>query len=46
MNILDAIVEHKRVEILRRKQKRPLSNLVAMPGYRRRTNGILSLIHI
>jgi len=41
MNILDAIVEHKRVEILRRKQKRPLSNLVAMPGYRRRTNGIL-----
>ena len=40
MNILDAIVEHKRVEILKRKQKRPLSSLSAFPHYRRKTNEI------
>jgi len=40
MNILDAIVEHKRVEVLKRKQKRPLSNLNTFPFYRRKTNSI------
>lgn len=40
MNILDAIVEKKRVEILKRKQKRPLSNLETFPFYRRTTNEI------
>lgn len=40
MNILDAIVEHKRIEVLKRKQKRPLSNLGTFPLYRRETNRI------
>lgn len=40
MNILDAIVEHKRIEVLHRKQKRPLSNLGTFPHYRRRVNPI------
>jgi indole-3-glycerol phosphate synthase len=40
MNILDAIVEHKRVEILKRRQKRPLANLGTFPCYRRKTNVI------
>lgn len=40
MNILDAIVEHKRVEVLKRKQQRPLSNLNTFPFYRRKTNTI------
>ena len=38
MNILDAIVEHKRIEVLKRKQKRPFSSLDALPFYRRETN--------
>jgi len=38
MNILDAIVEHKRVEVLQRKQKRSLSDLKSSPFYKRRTN--------
>ncbi len=37
MNILDTIVEHKRVEVLKRKQKRPLSNLSTFPCYKRKT---------
>jgi indole-3-glycerol phosphate synthase len=40
VNILEAIVEHKRIEVLKRKQKRPLSNLGAFPFYRRQTNPI------
>lgn len=40
MNILDTIVEHKRIEVLKQKQKRPLSNLNTFPSYRRRTNSI------
>lgn len=40
MNILDTVVEHKRVEILKRKQKRSLSNLGTLPFYRRKTNCI------
>jgi indole-3-glycerol phosphate synthase len=40
MNILDAIVEHKRVEILVRKQKRPLSSLPDFPHYRRKAHAI------
>lgn len=40
MNILDKIVEHKRVEVLESKQKRPLSSLNASPLYRRRSNVI------
>jgi len=40
MNILDAIVEHKRIELLKRKQKRPLSNLETFPHYRREINPI------
>jgi indole-3-glycerol phosphate synthase len=40
MNILDAIVEQKRVEVLIRKQKRPLSNLGTFPSYKRKTNKI------
>ena len=40
MNILDTIVEHKRIEVLLRKQKRPLSNLGTFPYYRRRVNPI------
>ena len=38
MNFLDAIVEHKRMEVLKRKQKRPLSNLNTFPFYGRKTN--------
>ena len=41
MNILDTIVEHKRMEVLLRKQKRPLSNLATFPNYRRKVNPIL-----
>lgn len=40
MNILDAIVEHKRVEVLKRKQKRPLPDLEASAYYRRACNEI------
>ncbi|MDX2430096.1 MAG: indole-3-glycerol phosphate synthase TrpC, partial [Bacteroides sp.] len=40
MNILDAIVEHKRIEILKRKQKRPLSDLQTFPHYQRAVNPI------
>jgi indole-3-glycerol phosphate synthase len=40
MNILDAIVEHKRIEVLKRKQKRPLSNLETFPHYQREINPI------
>jgi indole-3-glycerol phosphate synthase len=35
MNILQAISEHKRVEILQRKQKRPLQDLRSFPHYDR-----------
>ncbi len=38
MNILDAILEHKRVEVLTRKHKRPLSDLKSFPQYTRKTN--------
>ena len=38
MNILDAILEHKRVEVLIRKHQRPLSNLKSFPLYTRKTN--------
>ncbi len=40
MNILDAIVEHKRIEVMKRKQKRPLSNLESFPHYRGQVNPI------
>ena len=40
MNILDTIVEHKRVEVQVRKQKYPLSTLRTFPFYRRKTNAI------
>ncbi len=40
MNILDSIVEHKRVEVLKRKMKRPVTNLSTMPFYGRQTNVI------
>lgn len=43
MNILDAIVEHKKVEVMMRKQKRPLSNLKSFPYYDRKNNVIGSL---
>jgi len=35
MTILDAIVEHKRIEILKRKQKRPQESLADFPHYHR-----------
>jgi indole-3-glycerol phosphate synthase len=38
MNILDAIIEHKRIEILKRKQKRPLGSMEESPHYRRVTH--------
>ncbi len=38
MNILDTIVEHKRVEVLKRKQKRPITNLETFPFYGRKSN--------
>ncbi|MEN8158215.1 MAG: indole-3-glycerol phosphate synthase TrpC [Bacteroidota bacterium] len=41
MNILDTIVAYKRTEVLKRKRERPLSELVAMPYYRREPNAIL-----
>lgn len=44
MNILDAIVEHKKVEVLMRKQKRPLDNLKSLPFYSRACNEIGSSI--
>ena len=40
MNVLDSILEHKRVEILKRKQKRSLSDLSTFPEYGRKTNRI------
>jgi indole-3-glycerol phosphate synthase len=40
MNILEGIVEHKRVEILIRKQKRPLADLASSSFYRRKANVI------
>lgn len=40
MNILDAIVEHKRIEVLKRKQKRPLTDLQTFPYYQREVNPI------
>ncbi len=40
MNILDAIVAHKRVEVLKRKQEKPLAELAASPFYRRQTHAI------
>jgi indole-3-glycerol phosphate synthase len=38
MNILDAIVEHKRIEVLKRKRKHSLASLGAFPFYGRATN--------
>ncbi len=38
MNILDTIVEHKRVEVLKRKQHRPVSSLNSSPFYGRKAN--------
>jgi indole-3-glycerol phosphate synthase len=38
MNILDTIIEHKRVEVQIRKQKCPLSTLQTFPFYGRKTN--------
>jgi indole-3-glycerol phosphate synthase len=40
MNILDTIVEHKRAEILLRKQEYPLARLASFESYRRKTNVI------
>ncbi|MGW8314870.1 MAG: indole-3-glycerol phosphate synthase TrpC [Bacteroidales bacterium] len=40
MNILQAIAEHKRVEIMKRKQKRPLPDLRSFPHYGRATNQV------
>lgn len=40
MNILEGIIEQKRVEVLKRKKKRPLSNLSAFRHYQRKTNPI------
>lgn len=40
MSILDVIVEHKRVEVLQRKQKYPLASLGSFESYRRKTNRI------
>jgi len=40
-NILDAIVEHKGIEVLKRKQKRPLVSFGESPYYRRLVNGIV-----
>lgn len=40
MNILDTIVEHKREEVLKRKQSFPLSRLGSLESYRRKTNVI------
>jgi len=38
MNVLDTIIEHKRVEVQIRKQKCPLSNLQTFPFHGRKTN--------
>lgn len=43
MNILDVIVEHKRVEVLQRKKKYPLASLGSFESYRRKTNRIRSI---
>lgn len=40
MKLLDAIVEHKRIEVLKRRRSRPLSELGDFPFYRRRTRPI------
>lgn len=40
MNILDTIVENKRVEILKRRRERPVSNLKTFAGYGGKTNAI------
>jgi indole-3-glycerol phosphate synthase len=40
MTILDTIVEHKRMELLKRKRKRPLSDLSTFPFYGRVCNQI------
>lgn len=42
MNILDTIVEQKRLEVLNRKQDYPLSSLTSFENYRRKTNVINS----
>lgn len=42
MNILDTIVERKRVEVLKRKQKFPHSDLASREFYARKTNAIVS----
>lgn len=41
MNILDTIVEHKKVEILKRKARRPLSDLRSFPNYGRKCNRLI-----
>lgn len=41
MNILDTIVEQKRLEVLERKRDLPLSRLASYESYRRKTNGIM-----
>ncbi len=38
MNILDTIVEQKRLEVLKRKRESPLSRLSSYESYRRKTN--------
>ena len=40
MNILDKIVASKRLEVLQKKQDRPLSSLASEAFYRRRTNAV------
>ena len=40
MNILDAIVEHKKMEVLKRKARRPLSDLRSFPHYGGDTNRV------
>lgn len=40
MNILDTIVEQKRLEVLKGKRESPLSSLASHESYRRKTNGI------
>lgn len=40
MNILEGIVEQKRMEVLQRKQKRPVSNLSTFSSYRRQCKRI------
>ncbi|RPI43461.1 MAG: indole-3-glycerol phosphate synthase TrpC [Bacteroidetes bacterium] len=38
MNILNAIVEHKRIEIMKRRKKRSISDLAGYPSYAREVN--------